>query len=314
MVSSTWDLIDKPGILLAKLPKAASNINDAGGPKQQHTWDLAYLHQYFFEPGPAASSDLPARLRAATERVICLAKGATGWRSDDLAGIYIDKGLSFRWHEGAGTKGLYLRHFDAKAKKKQWSSFLFIPRLIPKYQAICLCSAIKELLALLEGLQTPKLKVRHPDKTSANTMATPLLLWAPKQKSNAPVALQPLAPGTIANYFGKAFMDNVTMSDNRTLSDVFKKHSSRHAVASALRDMGLNASRISQVTMNSANTLTSTYFRTVLRDWDLPQQCITALGQNQPVALLLLPFVHFHSTNESSGRSCDCLRLCDNAP
>ena len=317
MVSSTWDLIDSPATLLAKLPKAASNINSAGAPKQQHIWDLAYLHQYFFDPEPAASSDLPARLRAATERVICLAKGATGWRSDDLAGIYIDSGLSFKWHSGAGSNGLYLRHFDAKAKQKQWSPFLFIPRLTSKYQAICLCSAIEQLCALIAGLQVTKLEVRSPNKASAKIMATPLLLWAPKKKSNATVALQPLASGTISNYFAKAFMDNVTMKqlDDRTLAAVFEKHSSRHAVASALRDMGVDTSRISQVTMNSPNTLTSTYFRTVLRDWDLPKQCIAAIGHSQPVALLLVPFVHYHSIlTKSSDRSCDCLRFCTTAP
>ena len=46
VVSSTWDLIEDPAAVLAKLPKAAAKINKAKKRPATEVWDLAYLFQY----------------------------------------------------------------------------------------------------------------------------------------------------------------------------------------------------------------------------------------------------------------------------
>ena len=132
--------------------------------------------------------------------------------------------------------------------------------------------------------------------TSAKVPDSPLFIFKTKDSEVG----HPLQAATLRNYFGKGFMANVKTATG-TLADDYKQHSSRHAVCSALLDMGVEPSEISGLTLNSASTIMSKYVATVDREWAIPDCC-------QQVASLplklLIPFVHYHST-EGEGKRAD---------
>lgn len=293
MVRSTWALIHDAETLASQLTKAAAKI---GKPKSNglgEIWDLPCLHAYLWK---TKIDDLD--FKGLTENVVLKLKGYTGWRSDDLTGLYVTN--SFNWVGASENSppGVYIKHFDPKAKKGKWSASVYIPRLSDKYQTLCLYRALKLLCSRLSGCSVP-LTSDIVDSQGASCKDQPLLCW---MKNKQP---QPLASSTVANYFKKAFLEKVTGPKGK-LSESFNPHSSRNAVASALHDMGVPTAQIAALTQNTAATLDSTYIRLVLREWDLPLDCIRA--QPRLCAKLLLPFVH-HTSKAAGGDTCDCSTL-----
>ena len=290
--------------------KSAGKINHSGQAKDKFTWDLPYLFQYIYEMSPLdepSELDFKSHLTTLNERLICILKGVTGWRASDCFGVYIDKGLSFKWQKGSSQQkdGVWIRHFDGKMNKNSWSDYVFVPRLSSQFSNICLCTNIETVIALTSKEQVSQNPgVLHPDKPTTKVKGTPLLVYVASKKHER-VHLQQMAPGTISNYFKRAFLDNVHDGGSK-LSASHSAHSSRHSVASALNDMGVSVSDISGLTLNSVNTLKSTYIRRVSRQWDIPPVCIS---NHQALSVkLLIPFVHF-ITSGDDGSTCRCASL-----
>ena len=147
----------------------------------------------------------------------------------------------------------------------------------------------------LDELQ--KEQVSDPCDLSKKLEDTKLFIYKNKAKVAA------LAAATIARYFKDYFLANVDDGDAK-LAAKFGAHQSRHAVASALNDMGVPASDISKLTLNSPQTLQGTYIIKVARDWSVPQTCCDK--QPSLSVKLLLPYIHFVSSSKSAENECAC--------
>jgi hypothetical protein len=297
VVSSTWDLIEDPAAVLAKLPKAAAKINKAKKRPSTEVWDLAYLFQYCYDK----DAGIIARMtyKELLEHAVVLLKGASGWRSADLTCIYINYGLR---EEKGRQKGYSLRLFDTKTYKNAWTPWVFFPRLAPHYATICVATVI-------DFLRAQQQKFTHAADTSkeiANPQGQGKVKDVPLFCFKDKAGLRPMARGTIANYFKRTFLQNVTSGDipldkaYPTLS----AHANRHAVASTLMDMRQPLSDIARLTLNSPATLQDKYCIGVDRHWAIPQECVNA--QDNLSVKLLLPFIHFISKEHNENAQCDC--------
>lgn len=289
VVRSTWDLIADPQALVSQLSKAAAKI---GKPKSRgisDVWDLADLHHYVWGDNIAALD-----FKSLNENGILKLKAFTGWRSDDLVGLY--QRHSFKWVEN--PPGVYVKHFNAKKKQNAWSGSVYVPKLADKYKSLCLYAWLRLILTKVSG--APDVDIR--DEKGKACKDKPLLCWSAKNM------LKPMAAGTVANYFKNCFLANINITDSdKKLADIYSPHSSRNAVASALHNMGVPTAQIAAHTQNSAATLDATYIRVVARAWDIPNPCVDA--HQHLAAKLLVPFVHYTSAQALQAGACDCAKL-----
>ena len=106
MVHSTWSLLDQPELATAKMSKAAGKINGAKGENAaSDIWDIQYVWQ-MVQGEDFAEMDL----RSLMENAIMKMKAATGWRSDDLEGVFFGEGLSFQWSHSTSGNSVAIRH------------------------------------------------------------------------------------------------------------------------------------------------------------------------------------------------------------
>jgi hypothetical protein len=290
VVTSTWELINDPAVLISKIKKAAGKINKPTQKKVKSAWDLPYLHLYIGgedggSPDSSYESPFTPDHKGMMEEAICLLKGATGWRQDDVAGVHFDFNLQFT------PLGAYVSTYDSKIGQRVHSAPVFLPSLAPRFARI---DAVRALRRVNDFVIANKAKIalrEIKDKSGEDCTATPLFTYAQKGKFYA------LAPGTVGNYFKRAFLDNVSDGPEAILlSARYAQHSSRHAVASALFDMGVPPSAISAVTLNSAATLQQTYILPVVRSYLIPEDCVNK--QKSLPLKLLLPYVHYHTSSK----------------
>ena len=135
----------------------------------------------------------------------------------------------------------------------------------------------------------------------------------PLQRGERYSTFHTLSKDSIGNYFVKGFLANVTDGPGGpALSEGHSQHTSRHAVASMLADMGLTPQQISALTLNSADTLQETYIVAVDRHWPIPFECVNA--QPWLSAKVMIPFVHFSTSDKNADGSivpgtCKCSQL-----
>jgi hypothetical protein len=294
VISYTWSVIHDPETACSKMNVVAGKLNRPKSRSTSRTWDLAYLHSYFSTPADLEPSLCIDAFKEHTGRAICLVKGATGWRAADLAGVYLEE--SFVWV----PQGVFIKNYNTKTRIGKWSERVLIPKLNKAHNVFSAYHAIRVLQKLLldyivkmgPTFNYKNATIKSSSIRSGEVQDTSFFNWMHKGG-----VLKPLAPSTISGYFTKAFLDNVIdSSTDAPLSEVHNQHSSRHAVASMLNDMGVPAASIAAITLNSAQTLQQTYIVPVERHYPLPLRCL----ENQPdnVAKLLLPFVHWHTSDK----------------
>jgi hypothetical protein len=313
VVTSTWSLIHDPASLCDKMAQAAAKVNKPRGKSISAVWDLSYAHEYLFEQ-PCMDKDEASDFSRLIENTIIKIRVQSGWRSADLVGLL--QTYSFTWldhHTSQVTHGVQVRLWNTKTAKNKWSPPVFFPRLATKYANLCAYRALKKLSTALLHKNIADVEVISPSDPSKKIKAKPLLVFQPpKAKRKDPDALfKPLKEATIANYFTKAFLANVRDND-KPFSDEYKPHSARHAVASKLSACDVSPILISELTLNSAATLSSTYIVPVKTEWKIPKACVAT--QLLLPAKLLLPFVHYHSTAGDDSKPCDCANILEQVP
>ena len=303
---TTWDFIDNagPGVLDA-LKRKTKKTNGAKSTGLKEIWDLAYLFEYVDNEDFTKMS-----LTTLTDFVIMKIRGLTGWRSADLVGLFPDYSFDWTYDHADNSKitALRLRTYDTKVKKGVWSAYTTIPVLSNKYRFLCAVRAIRELLQRWGQLQVQAEEINNPDGPG-KVSARPLLVCTKGGK------VIPYKQDTIGSKFKRAFLSNVTTKRaglEIKLSELYKPHSCRNAVASALNDLSLSANTIAAHMNTSAQNLEATYITKVTRDWHLPLDC--AAKHTEPAAKLLLPYVHYISTQDDRGQRCDCANLLGSIP
>ena len=298
VVKSTWALLEDPCVLIKKIAKAASKLN---GPKAkgkyQDIWDISYAFQ-MMEGVEFKNMDFSRFM----ENFILKIKSFTGWRADDLQGMYVEH--SFKWHdpEDGGFPGVYIRHYNAKNRQRQWSPYLFLPCLAPEYHLFCPYRVIKELEKRLATMQVAQVDVYEGNGVSP-LMGTPVFNWVAKDGG-----IKRMATDTISKYYKRVLLDQVESEiPAKMLGDFFTGHSARHAVASALYEYGLTPVAIAQHVGTSPATLEKTYIRPVERHWKYPRRCVE--DQPWPALKLMVPHVHWASYVRDKKNICDCTRL-----
>lgn len=314
VVRSTWSLIHDAAARTDKLTKAAAKINQPKRKAKGSTWDISYLHEYL-HAGEPIDDDEDIKLITLVERTILRLRAQAGWRSGDLCGL-LDCGLTWLDTPGAGaaTHGVLVRLFGTKMYKKAWTPPVFFPRLADKYSQLCVYRTLKMLLSVVNSVTVEAISVPSPADASKQVQAKPLMVFAPSKAGakRGERLHKPLAENTVAAYFRKAFLANVSGAGGKMFSELYKPHTARHAVASRLALMGVPAAKISTVTLNSAETLEKTYILAVDLEWPVPETCVA--GQALLPAKILLPYVHYASTEGKSGAACDCAKLLQQVP
>jgi hypothetical protein len=314
VVRSTWDLIHNAATRTDKLTKAAAKINQPKSKSKGATWDISYLHEYLHDDEPI-DDDEDLKLIALVEKTILRLRAQAGWRSGDLCGL-LDCGLTWLDTPGAGaaTHGVSVRLFDTKMHKKAWAPPVFFPRLADKYAQLCVYRALKMLLSVVQSVSVDTISVPSPTDFSKQVQARPLMVFAPSKSAakRGEKLHKPLSHSTIATYFKKAFLANITGAGGKKFDEVYTPHTARHAVASRLALMGVPAAKISTLTLNSAETLERTYILAVDLEWPTPEACMA--GQTLLPAKILLPYVHYASTQGCNDTPCDCANLLQQVP
>jgi hypothetical protein len=100
-------------------------------------------------------------------------------------------------------------------------------------------------------------------------------------------------------------MANVAYADKH-LSDSFKPHSCRNALASLLHSMSVPAASIAAHMQTTAESLQKTYIRPIVDPSTLPPQCLQL--SDSLVIKLIIPFVHY-KTSDAQGAGCQCSLL-----
>ena len=306
VVSSTWDLIHDPNVLISKIKKEAGKNNKPAQKKVKQAWDLAYLWLYIGgedggAPDSAFENPFSPDFRGMMENTICLLKGATGWRGDDLAGVYFDHSVKFT------PLGVYISMYDSKVGQRVHTAPIFLPSLSPRFARIDVVVALRKVNDFIIAHKAKFMLSEIKDKNGEDCKAVPFFCHLAKGKYYA------LAATTIGNYFKRAFLENVSdgpMAGKRSASH--SQHSNRHAVASALFDMGVPPSSISALTLNSAATLQQSYIFKVCRSYEIPEDCVNK--QKHLHVKLLLPYVHWHTSTKDGDSAilagtCKCSEL-----
>ena len=314
VVESTWHVIHNPQVALQKLSKAAAKLNvpRKKGADDGAVWDLPYLHWYL------DNADVPLRKLKYIELVkttILRLKAALGWRGADLAGLYEDHSFKFDEPHSGKPRVMHVRTFGAKTNKNAWSAFSAVPELPDDWADLCAVRAVSELRRRNADLSIEQVEVPDPDsKRGVRVVASPLLLGVPSKRAKRSRDGKPvhkaLQGTTINSKFKSAFLANVVTDEDsgRTLAHDHGPHSSRHAVACALRDMNVSMDLTARHMATTTGSLRSNYTtQAVDREWELPMECVEK--QSYLVAKLLVPYVHYVSLEKSNNGRCACAQL-----
>ena len=328
VVADFWNIVDDPPTLNKKLKKAAAIVNGAKQKKISRSWNLFYLHDYVHD----VSVD-EMEFRELTQSVCVKMRGALGWRSADLTGIYIEH--SFQWRSPqnkqdgtapACNDGVFVRAWGIKQQQGKFSEYTWVPRLATQFKDLCMVYAVELLIKKVEQY---KQAGRAPSLIMDSQPATPLFCYAKKVRAepdaNAVSTLFPLKEGTISNYFKDYFLKQVADpgydSNNRPgcaaessvkLSDQYDSHSCRNAVASlaVLAAANVPTVDIAGHMLCTADNLTSTYISPIVDPSDYPAACLAA---HSSLALkLLVPFIHY-KTKDETAKTCKCSELTSKA-
>lgn len=303
VVKSTWDLIENPQLIAYRLQKAAAKLNGAKGSDiSQYIWDVQYIWQMVEDQ----DIDEIGSLRDLTINAVLKLKGTLGWRGADLKGLYFGEGLSFREEHSSTRSGIWVRHWDAKTRKAKWSEAVFFPKLSKKFKNFCVVRVIQAMEALLkaEGVNA----VQLPHSTKCGIPFFVAQVYGKHQGKKRTKSLGEMQADTINAYFRDNFLAAVFDDDGKSkLAATWGPHSARHAVDSALLDYGVPIAQLVPHVGHSEATITSTYKKIVRRHWDLPQECLDR--QTFLTAKLLIPHVHWLTTEESKSGKCACASL-----
>jgi hypothetical protein len=304
VVKHTWELMYDTEARLHKMSQAASKINNPKSRAYQMIWDIPYLHQFVHElPVPAHKNTI-----AYMERAIMVIRGLTGWRSADLLGLFAHHSMNFVDDPRvSATHGVHVSLFDTKSTKNKWTAPVFFPRLHDDYASLCVYRLMRDIQIVVDDRNVAKIKILERG-SSKSALATPLMIC----QNGSRAKFKQMSGGTVRNYFGRAFLDNVQDGDKGKYSASYAAHSCRHAAASALAEMGNIAVSISRLTLNSPAALEQSYIMPVERTWDIPQACVDK--QKYLCVKLLVPYVHWHSTQGDSSKKCACDKLVQQMP
>ena len=314
VVESTWHLIHDPQVALQKLSKAAAKINvpQKKSVGEQAVWDLPYLHQYL------DNADVPLhklKYIDLVETTILRLKAALGWRGADLTGLYADQSFKFDAPFSGRPKVMHVRAFGNKTAKNAWSAYSEVPELPEAWADLCAVRAVSELLRRNAGLSIEQVQVMDPGSNRGTKVAaSPLLLGVPsktaKRSRDNKQVHRALKASTVNSKFKKAFLARVTTdaATGRTLANDHAPHSSRHAVACALRDMNVSMDVTARHLATTPGSLRNNYTtQAVGREWEIPMECVQK--QRYLVAKLVVPYVHYVSTTTRVNGSCACAQL-----
>jgi len=144
--------------------------------------------------------------------------------------------------------------------------------------------------------------VRSPQ--GSMVMDTPLFLSAPSKKAES---INGLEASTINNK-AKELLDGIhdDAEGKESWGSKFSGHDFRHAVASHLRDAGFGLDRVANYMQTSEESLRSFYSVSVVRHWDLPNECMNGVSMQEAI---LLPFIHQHLKVSGDDPKCVCAGL-----
>ena len=121
-------MIYNPKTTLKKLKMAAAKENGAKSKGVERAWNLYYLHEYVHDINVDALEDF----REEMMNLIVKFRGATGWRSADLTGVFLENAIT--WVNAGpeapnGRAGVLLRVWSIKQHQGRWTSSTFVPEL-----------------------------------------------------------------------------------------------------------------------------------------------------------------------------------------
>jgi hypothetical protein len=307
VITGFWDVVRDPLTTMNKLQMAAAKANGAKSKGLPSIWNLYYLQDYVH--------DLPIEElshRDLTMNAVVKIRGTLGWRTSDIRGLFLDS--SFVFANGVdGRPGVWVRAFNLKTGQGRWSGMTFIPRLPSQYKDLCTVRVIEALCVRIRAIDTPhraSCTVLSPSGRGEIT-DFPIFVYKKGKKRDAPgdgassATWQYLHQDTLKNYFKEYFMANVAYADKH-LSDSFKPHSCRNALASLLHSMSVPAASIAAHMQTTAESLQKTYIRPIVDPSTLPPQCLQL--SDSLVIKLIIPFVHY-KTSDAQGAGCQCSLL-----
>ena len=289
VVTSTWDVMFNPSTMIRKMQMTAAKQNGPKSKGLQWVWNLYYLHDYI------NGIDIEhLNFLELSRNTLVKLRGATGWRTADLLGLFTEK-VTFP----ADASGAYISLWNLKTSKGAWSSPTFIPRLAPAFKDLCTVAAI-ELLIARQAKQMGGIAPTYIEP--ANAVFTPLFVYLVKNKPAKPCSVD-----TLRKYFIAYFLDNTqdALDHNKVLGASYKPHSCRNAVASLLQKLGVPSAEIAAHMCTSAASLEATYIRPISDPSVIPDECVKQF--TNPALKLLVPFVHFKTF--VSGNGCQCSYL-----
>jgi hypothetical protein len=265
----------------------------------QSIWSISLIHEGYAR---GMDEDLLPTSRMFAKWVILLLRAATGWRSGDVANIFIDNGVTVqRDPVGDMPAGVYLRSYNNKTNKNGWTERIFIPKLADEFRSHCVATLVNSLAKYTKHLDPWKKEIK--DINGNKVADTPLFTVVGKGSQNLQAA-----PATLAKYFRMFFLERMDdpLEPSKTLSNRFQPHSCRNAVASALASFNVPHSLIATHCATTFASLSKTYICTIEQPLQVPHECVKA----QPFlsAKLLTPFIHKTTFSEET-KACQCSNL-----
>jgi hypothetical protein len=244
-------------------------------------------------------------LKELVPNAIVKLRGATGWRSADLAGMVMHHSFKFK------SRGVDVRTFSTKSKKGKWTDWVFIPRLADKWKELCAVEALERLhekIARLELFTNTRFDKIEVIVNGEKMGVCPFFIY---ELANW---IKPYRPSTISNKFVEYLLDNVVDSTtNEPFSAVkdWNAHSCRNAVASLLHAMNVPLADMAAHMCCSQVNLETTYIRTIVDPSEYPRPCIDKFSYL--AAKLLVPSVHYFTLQHNQGTpnegQCGCESL-----
>lgn len=296
VIFDTWQVIQEPTTQYSKIKRTAAKVNGAKSKGIPRVWNLFYLHQYIMDVDITKLD-----FRDLTCNLIVKLRGYLGWRSADLKGLFVEH--SFDWNTKAlHHPGVNIRAWNLKTKQGQWSQWTFVPEFAEEFRHMCLARTIRLYLERLGSHgETTSIEASGFSNAAGPAIATPLLQYY-KTKTRT---FKPLAEDTVGNYFKQYFLDNVNRGtkDSHPLSEEYKSHSARNAVASLMAAIKVPLANIAAHMLTSPESLQKTYIRAIDDPSRYPTECIEK--HTSLVGKMLTPTIHYITLDSDSGE-CKC--------